>query len=236
MANSFDFTLDPSCLPQLTSKGDNYGDWRSAWQIAFEWAGVWDTVEQKPPTSTTTTTTTAAAAATAATTSTTDSTTVATWKKNNNKALVLLMSAVHSDHLHIITTATSAHNAWNTLRKRYDRDTAHSIIHQFRRLTSMRYDNNDDLVTHLDTFHKAWSLLERRCTSSTQELAKNLSPFFPSETIKGSFFLATLPESMDHVIENLLSRNINKFVDIEPHMLDIAERRALKSSRPSQRH
>ncbi|KAK4084477.1 uncharacterized protein Triagg1_957 [Trichoderma aggressivum f. europaeum] len=225
-SNAFAFKLDPSSLPQLTSKGDNYADWRPAWKIAFEWCEIWDVIDQKPPT-----------AATAAATATDDPAATAAAaivaaaanekrKKDNNKAMVMLMSAVHADHLPMITTAATAHQAWTSLQDRYDRDTAHSTIHQFRHLTSMRYDDQDDLVAHLDTFHQAWSHLERRCRSSSQELAKNLTPVFSSEAIKGSFFLSTLPESMDNIINNLSSRNINKFIDIEPEMLDIAQRRA----------
>ncbi|UKZ67852.1 uncharacterized protein TrAtP1_009010 [Trichoderma atroviride] len=49
-SSNFNFKLDPACLPQLTSKGDNYSEWRTAWQIAYEWAELWDTIEEKPPT------------------------------------------------------------------------------------------------------------------------------------------------------------------------------------------
>ncbi|EHK39849.1 uncharacterized protein TrAtP1_006618 [Trichoderma atroviride] len=58
--SNFNFKLDPACLPQLTSKGDNYSEWRPAWQIAYEWAELWETIEDKPPTLTPTTTTTSA--------------------------------------------------------------------------------------------------------------------------------------------------------------------------------
>ncbi|PTB35696.1 hypothetical protein M441DRAFT_31599 [Trichoderma asperellum CBS 433.97] len=33
--NTFTFKLDPSSLPQLTSRGDNYAKWKAAWTIAF---------------------------------------------------------------------------------------------------------------------------------------------------------------------------------------------------------
>ncbi|TFB05262.1 hypothetical protein CCMA1212_003243 [Trichoderma ghanense] len=102
--NAFAFKLDLSSLLQLTSKGDNYAEWRPAWQIAFEWCELWDVVNQKPPRAPPSDATTAAAAAAAAHVEQ-----QAQWKKDNNKALVMLMSAVHPDHIPIITTATSAH-------------------------------------------------------------------------------------------------------------------------------
>ncbi|KAL7921579.1 hypothetical protein ACQKWADRAFT_123797 [Trichoderma austrokoningii] len=68
---------------------------------------------------------------------------MAQWKKDNDKAMVMLMSAVHADHLPLVTTTTSAHNAWITLRERYDRDTAHSTTHQFRQLVGVVERNGE---------------------------------------------------------------------------------------------
>ncbi|KAK4081277.1 uncharacterized protein Triagg1_2809 [Trichoderma aggressivum f. europaeum] len=209
----FSFKLDPSSLPRLNSRGDNYAEWRAAWTIAFRYAELWDVVSDgKAPTVSSPPTDAETALQTK-------------WKKDDNKAMVMLMSAVHEDIVMLVTTASTASQAWTALADRYDRDTAHSTIQQFRRLTSMRFDENEDLVQHLDAFHQTWVNMERRCRTSEHELAKNLLAVFSSQSIKGLFFLSTLPESMDNVVDNLSTRGVNKFVDIEPKMFDIAYRR-----------
>jgi hypothetical protein len=38
MASKFQFKFSPESLPKLTSRGDNYPEWRSAWQVAFRYA------------------------------------------------------------------------------------------------------------------------------------------------------------------------------------------------------
>ena len=35
---SFSFKLDPTSLPKLSSRGENYTEWKSAWAIAFTYA------------------------------------------------------------------------------------------------------------------------------------------------------------------------------------------------------
>ncbi|UKZ95729.1 uncharacterized protein TrAFT101_010545 [Trichoderma asperellum] len=47
--NTFTFKLDPSSLPQLTSRGDNYAKWKAAWTIAFRFAELWGIVENTNP-------------------------------------------------------------------------------------------------------------------------------------------------------------------------------------------
>jgi hypothetical protein len=44
MASKFQFKFSPESLPKLTSRGDNYPEWRSAWQIAFRYAELWPIV------------------------------------------------------------------------------------------------------------------------------------------------------------------------------------------------
>ena len=36
---SFSFKLDPTSLQKLSSRGENYTEWKSAWAIAFTYAG-----------------------------------------------------------------------------------------------------------------------------------------------------------------------------------------------------
>lgn len=67
---------------------------------------------------------------------------------------------------------------------------------------------------------------ERHCKTSSHKLAKNLNTVFMSECIKRSFFFLTSSKSLNHIVDNLSTRNIKIFADIEPKMLDIANRRA----------
>lgn len=47
---------------------------------------------------------------------------------------------------------------------------------------------------------------------------------FDSEDIKGIFFLTTLLEAMNNIINNLSSRDITRFTNIETKILDLANR------------
>lgn len=52
---------------------------------------------------------------------------------------------------------------------------------------------------------------------------------FELDEVKGSFFLANLLNTMDLVIDNLSSRDITKFVKIEPKVLDTSDKHSLHS-------
>ena len=151
------------------------------------------------------------------------------WEEKDTKALVMLMSSVHSDLIIMITTCESSYKAWIHLQDRFDRDTGNVAIHSFRALTNLRYHDGEDLKQHLDIFHQVWTKMARRTHGSTQPVAKAMKPIFESDEIKGSFFLTTLPDTMDNLVDNLATRGITTFVDIEPKILDIAEKYSLDS-------
>lgn len=68
--------------------------------------------------------------------------------------MVLLLSLVHVDHTLGITTYDNAAEAWKYLSDRYDRDTGNTAIHLFRKITSLRYQEGEDLRDYLDDFHQ----------------------------------------------------------------------------------
>ena len=201
---SFTFKLDPASLPKLSSRGENYAEWRSAWTLALKYAGLWPTVSK-------------------ATIAVTDD----DYEEKDTRALVMLLSSVHTDLTMTVTTCESSNKAWVYLRERFDRDTGNVAIHSFRALTNLRYHDGEDLKHHLDNFHQVWTKMARKTQGSTQPVAKAMKPIFESDEVKGSFFLTTLPDTMDNLIDNLATRGITTFVDIEPKILDIAEKHSL---------
>jgi hypothetical protein len=65
---------------------------------------------------------------------------------------------------------------------------------------------------------------------SLQTVAKAITKMFESDEVKGSFFLSTLPATMNTIIDNLSTRNLIAFKDIEPKILDVADRHSLDST------
>lgn len=201
---AFHFKLDPSSLPQLSSRGDNFSEWRSAWTIAFRYAKLMDIIDgtkARP--------TVLGEERTA-------------WEDNNNKAMVMIMSAIHGDLIPTVTAYETAQRAWQSLQERFDRDTGNSTIYLFRTLTNLRYQDGDDLSAHVDLFQQQWNKMAQRCQNSSQAVATLMSPIFENDHVKGSFFLTTLPNTMDSIIDNLSTKGLDRFAEIEPRMLDIA--------------
>lgn len=206
MSTGFNFKLDPSSLPKLDAKGDNFLDWKAAWARAFRFAELDDIlsgVKVKPE----------------------DREDRKAWDKQDDQAFVMLLSAVHSDLTTFIANCSTASDAWTTLENRFDRDTGNSTIYLFRTLTNLRYADGDNLMSHLDDFRQIWTKLYTRTSNSSQSIGKAMKAMFDSDEVKGSFFLTTLPDTLDHVVDNLSSQGLTKFSQIEPKILDIASRK-----------
>lgn len=203
--DSCGFKLNLSSLIKLNSTGDNYSEWCASWKLAFKFVDLWEVIEEKPPTFTASTSEEIAD--------------YKKWEKANSGAKLMMIIAVHDNHITLVTDCPTAHDAWNTLRGQFDRDKTKSTMLQVRHLFSMRYNENEDLVKHINDFHRRWSQLERRCRSSTHGVSKNFSALFSSESIKGAIFLTTLPDSMNSIADNFGTRGISEFVDIRAKML-----------------
>jgi hypothetical protein len=53
---------------------------------------------------------------------------------------------------------------------------------------------------------------------------------FKLDKIKGFFFLSTLPNTIDTIINNLSTRNLTAFKNIKPKILNIANQHSLNST------
>ncbi|OWP03540.1 hypothetical protein B2J93_7558 [Marssonina coronariae] len=111
-SSSFSFKLDPNSLPKLTARGDNYTEWRSAWTVAFRYAGLWPIVSGKKSRPATIAGDGAPAAEAL----------IDVWEADDNKAMVMLLSSVHNDLTISVASCDTSPQAWKHLGSRFDRD------------------------------------------------------------------------------------------------------------------
>ena len=171
MASKLQFKLDPASLPKLTSRGDRYNEWRSAWTMAFRYAGLWPIVSKKkarpvePPLP-------VPDAATEA---------INAWDEEDSKAMTMLLSAVHNDLAFSITSCDTSAKAWEHLGSRFGRETDNTSTLLFRSLTNFRYRDSEDLQPHLNGSYQRWARKAKRCISSNQNVAVAMTPIFESD-------------------------------------------------------
>lgn len=60
------------------------------------------------------------------------------------------------------------------------------------------------------TNSELYTQMSKRCATSAQTIAKAIKVTFESDEVKSSVFLAMLPDTMDHVIDDLSSRDIER--------------------------
>ena len=109
MATTFNFKLDPSSLPKLASRGENYTEWRNSWTIAFRYASFLNIVNGKKSRPAT-------------------NAEGEVWDSQNDKALVMILTSVHLDLTLNVASCDTATEAWKFLAGRFDRDTGNTSI------------------------------------------------------------------------------------------------------------
>jgi len=88
MPEAFNFKLDPSLLPKLDAKGENYLNWHAAWNRAFWFANLGGII-------------TGVKARLAG------GDKLTAWQYSDNQAFVMLLSAIYSDLTTYITLCES---------------------------------------------------------------------------------------------------------------------------------
>jgi hypothetical protein len=89
--------------------------------------------------------------------------------------------------------------------------------------------NSQSISEYLTEFDQNWSRLKQRVLNSSNDdkLAQGLNVFLDSDTVKSSFLLLSLPESLSTQVDNLLLRKDLTYNDAYSALLD------LPSSTPS---
>ncbi|KHJ30325.1 hypothetical protein EV44_g3205 [Erysiphe necator] len=189
--------------PILTGS-DDYQDWASTWEIGFDMMGLKEVLVGEIPQPQPKTT---------------------GWEEWNyaNKLLRgYLVSAVDKTLRNMVTTQLTAKDAWFNIKARYDRETPATTLSLLRNLVDLKLEENGNVADHLTIFTNTWDRLYQRSLSSTSNVAKAFRDVTSSDEVKGAFLLLSLPKNMDYIIDNLATKDLIKFQDIQPKLLDLS--------------
>ena len=134
------------------------------------------------------------------------------------------MQAIKPDFINFVTGFETLSVAWKGLLNQYDKDISFNSIHLFQQLIELRMSSNSSLREHFDTFHQSWKRMFSRCNSSSKPVAAALRNTFASDEVKGYFFFSTLPDTYDNVVDNLISKDLTGYGQVEAKMLDLVDK------------
>jgi hypothetical protein len=83
-------------------------------------------------------------------------------------------------------------------------------------------------MSHLDSFHMMWTRMAKRTMTSNHTVAEAMKPILNLDEVKGLFFLATLPGTIDNTIDNLSTQNLTSLSAIKLVFQDIAEKHPIR--------
>ena len=185
-------------LPKLSSRGTDFTTWKNAWTITFSYLSLNDLLDDTKPASST--------------------------SPRQFKAHALLMQAVESDLIGFVTGFETPSAAWKGLLNQYNRDTSLNNVHLLRQLTELRMPPDSSLRNHMNNFHQSWKRMSSRCNSSSKPVAAALRSTFASDEVKSYFFLSTLLDTYDNVVDNLINKDLISYSQIKAKMLDLANK------------
>ena len=190
-------------LPILTGR-DDYRTWAGSWEIAFDSMGLLEILIEDAPSG-----------------FSKNSAECKTWNLGNKQVRGALLGAVDESLRTIIIDHQTAKEAWEHLKSRFDRETSSSTISLLKAITSLSLKEGDDIPEFLTIFNDAWNRLRNR-SSSKSSLAKAFRDLTFSGDVKGAFLMSSLPESMDNVIDNLVTKEMVSYEDASAKLLDIS--------------
>ncbi|KAI1005121.1 hypothetical protein K3495_g3097 [Podosphaera aphanis] len=142
-----------------------------------------------------------------------------------------LVSAVDWSLRNMITSQPVAKDAWANIKARllFDRETPATTLSLLRNIVDLKL-GNENVADHLTKFTNAWDRLQQRSLSSSSGVAKAFRDVSLSDEVKGAFLLLSLPKSMNNTIDNLVTKNLIKYQDIQPKLLDLSADRNVTES------
>ncbi|KAI0998486.1 hypothetical protein K3495_g9710 [Podosphaera aphanis] len=122
----------------------------------------------------------------------------------------------------MITSQPCVKDAWANIKAQFDRETPATTLSFLRNIVDLKLYENENVADHLNNFTNAWDRLYQRSLTSTSNVAKAFCEVTSSDEVKGAFLLLSLPKSMDNIIENLATKDLIKYQDIQPKLLDLS--------------
>ena len=190
-------------MPILTGS-ENYRRWAGAWEIVLEDSELFGLItgEITEPESK-------------------DSDGWRHWKQQNVKLRKILLNAVDEDLQTVVIDSQTAHEAWNLFKARYDRNTTNTTISLLKYFINLSLNNGDNIPDHLSKFTAAWNCLKQRSQTTKSSLGRTLRTLTCNDEIKGAFLLCSLPKTMDNLVDNLATKELTSFEDVQSRLLDL---------------
>jgi hypothetical protein len=142
------------------------------------------------------------------------------WKKKDKTARLLILTCVSQDWVHLVAGAQSSHAAWIALKDKFDRQNTVSVHNYLRIVINRKMTNSQSISEYLTEVDQNWLRLKQRVlNSSNDKLAQGLNVFLYSDTVKSSFLLLSLHESLSTQVDNLLLRKDQSIYNIIESLL-----------------
>ena len=218
-------------VPRLVGQS-NYHQWKSAIQIYLRYAQVWTVTsgdEPRPsngkePVSESSTSTPSTSK------SSMDET---TWIQKDITGLAIILNSVSVEWTDMVASKPTAHEAWQALADKFDRQNATTFHHMLSQLCTLQMDDSASLPDHLNTFETLWTRFKLRLANSKpSKLEKAWKTVGDSLESKATFLLRSLPQTQQYlnIIDNLTTKDDITYDTVYARLLDLHSNIALDSS------
>ena len=127
------------------------------------------------------------------------------------RCIMLLTHTIDTTLHHFMIAHDTPSDIWQALENQFDRKNNFNVQAQFHDLINLRMEAGTNLRTHITTFETKWTQMAARTreakSTDASKLAYRLNFILTSLEAKASFLLASLPSSMDNIVDNLRSKD-----------------------------
>ena len=125
---------------------------------------------------------------------------------------LFFMSTIDEQWYTILTVNKEPHKIWKALEQKFGLKNLRTFFFQYRSLMHLKLEDTSRLSEHLTHFETEWNRFQHRCQQGKAEdklkLPYQLQAFASSEQAKATTLLASLPDEMDNIVDNLLTKDL----------------------------
>ena len=141
------------------------------------------------------------------------------------RCFTYLLQSIDPSLHHFIVTHETPRAIWQALENQYNRQNNLNIHKQFKEFLNIKYSESGSIKDPLVLFESQWASIANWTNQSSvtdaNKLAWALRTIFRSSEVKASLLLASLPNSMNNIVEKLQTKDNLTYESAYNHLMDL---------------
>ena len=149
------------------------------------------------------------------------------YKRLERQCSLFFLQAVESQWHPILAATKKPHLIWKALENKFGIENPRTFFFQYKSLMHLKLEDRNKISDHLTHFETEWLRFQHRCAQGKEtdklQLPRQLHEFAQSEQAKATVLLTSLPDDMDNIVDNLVSKDLT-YEEVFARLMDLGNK------------